>query len=267
MRSITKAETRIDRNLRTYSAKDVVSWYSHRSGLMPAEAKVFERYRDLMSRAHVLDIGVGAGRTTSYLIDNCRRYTGIDYSEQLVELCRSKFPDADISQKDARDLSEIDDETVEFVLFSFNGIDSADLEGRTRILSEMHRVLTPEGIFFFSTHNRNHGSFNEGPWLHSENGVFRNVKTFIKHTPFYFRRIKNRRAEVMNDDFAIINDSAHEYRLMLFYTSPAFLRKQLLSHGFDSITLYDKSGHEREDEDLDDWIYVTCRKAPRPPAG
>jgi SAM-dependent methyltransferase len=257
----------MDKNLRTYNANDVVSWYNDQAGLMRAETKVFERYQQLISEAHVLDIGIGGGRTTSYLIGNCRTYTGIDYSEQFVKSCRLKFPGADISQQDARDLSVMGDNTFEFVIFSFNGIDYADLEGRNSILGEVHRVLTSGGMFFFSTHNKDHHTFNRAPWLTKGNGLATNVKTLIKLSPFYFRRIRNRRMEVTNNDYAIINDFAHQYRLMTFYTAPAFLRKQLLSHQFDSIVFYNKAGDERKDEELDDWIFITCRKALRPALG
>jgi SAM-dependent methyltransferase len=252
----------MDQNLRTFNQPDVVSWYDQRAGLLPAEASVLDRYRQLVSEAHVLDIGIGGGRTTSYLVDNCRTYTGIDYSEELVKSCRKKFPGVDISCRDARNLFEMRDGIFDFVLFSFNGIDYVDLEGRDRILSEVQRVLKNDGIFFFSTHNRNHPSFNKAPWRRSTSGLVSSVKSTIKVTPFYFRRIKSRKREVVHRDYAIVNDFAHQYRLLTFYTSPGFLKEQLLARQFVDIVFYDKSGDEKLDEELDDWIFVTCRKAP-----
>ena len=254
----------MDQNLRTYNERDVVNWYDHRAGLLPAEARVLNQYKQLVSDAHILDIGIGGGRTTSYLVGNCRRYTGIDYSEQLVKLCATKFPGVDISQKDARHLSGIDDNIFDFVLFSFNGIDYVDLEGRNSILAEVHRVLKRGGIFFFSTHNRNHPSFNKAPWRRMRNGLIPSIKTTIKVAPFYFRRVKNRRREIIDTDYAIVNDFAHQYRLLTFYTSPEFLKKQLLSHQFVSIVYYNKAGDGTGVQELDDWIFVTCRKAPLP---
>jgi SAM-dependent methyltransferase len=251
----------MDQNLRTYNARDVVRWYGRHTDITPAEKRAFERYGLLISEAHVLDIGIGSGRTTSYLIDKSRKYTGIDYSEEFVQFCRKKFPGADISQQDARNLSVMNDNTFDFVIFSFNGLDYADLEGRNAILGEVHRVLSPGGVFFFSTHNKNHRTFNRAPWLNREDGLVTRAKTFIGLAPFYFRRIRNRRMEVMNNDYAIINDHAHQYRLMTFYTTPAFLRGQLLSHQFVSVVFYDRVGDAQKDEELEEWIVVTCRKA------
>jgi SAM-dependent methyltransferase len=252
----------MDPNLRTYNARDVVSWYSHHTGITPAENRVFERYQLLISEAHVLDIGVGSGRTTSYLIDKCRKYTGIDYSEAFVKFCRRKFPGADISQQDARNLSVMSDDTFDFVIFSFNGLDYVDLEGRNSILTEVHRVLAPGGVFFFSTHNKNGRTFNRVPWLNKEDTLTNRAKTFIKVAPFYFPKRLSRRMETMDCDYAIINDYAHQYRLMTFYTTAAFLRKQLLFHQFVNVTFYDSAGNAQKDEELDDSIIVTCRKAP-----
>jgi SAM-dependent methyltransferase len=250
----------VDQNLRTYNATDVVSWYSHQERLFPAEEKVFERHRSLLAEAHVLDIGIGGGRTTRYLLDNCREYTGIDYSEELVKLSRMKFPGADISEKDARNLSAFDDNAFDFVVFSFNGIDYVDLDGRNDALREIHRVLTPGGVLFFSTHNKDHRTFRRVPWRSKENRLMANVKTFVKLSPFFLTALRNRRMDVVTDDYAVINDFAHQYRLMTFYTSPVFLRTQLLSHQFADIAFYNKAGDEKDDGELDDWIFVTCRK-------
>jgi SAM-dependent methyltransferase len=252
----------MDQNLRTYNKSDVVSWYNQQTGVLPAEAKVLDQYRILVSNANVLDIGIGGGRTTSYLIDKCRRYTGIDYSEQLVKSCRQKFPGVDILWQDARNLSDFSDNTFDFVLFSFNGIDYVDLEGRNSILSEVHRVLRHDGLFFFSTHNKSHRSFNKAPWRGMTNGLVPTMKTTIKVAPFYSRKIRNRKHEIIDIDYAIINDFAHQYRLLTFYTSPDFLTKQLLAQQFVSIVFYNKAGDETRNDELDDWIFVTCHKAP-----
>ena len=67
--------------------------------------------------------------------------------------------------------------------------------------------------------------------------------------------------EVVNNDYAIINDYAHQYRLMTFYTTPSFLREQLLFHQFADVIFYDSAGDAQKDEELDDSIVVTCRKS------
>ena len=111
----------------------------------------------------VLDLGVGAGRTTALLRLVSSDYIGVDYTPELVELCKQRHPDADIRLGDARDLTGLDDGSVGLVVFSNNGIDAVDHDGRERVLSEAHRVLGPDGILCYSTLNKGGPLFGAHP--------------------------------------------------------------------------------------------------------
>jgi SAM-dependent methyltransferase len=251
----------MDKNLSTYNSLPLLNWYKQLIALTPVESKLFEIHKDRLSQASVLDIGVGGGRTTRYLFPKCKNYIGIDYSEVFITSLKKDHPKLDLRIMDARDLSAFDSGSFDLVNFSFNGIDYVDLDGREKILSEVNRVLKPNGLFFFSTHNRHHSSFNKYPWLHSENNLLTNVKTFLKSAPFLYRKIKNKNNELFKKEFALINDSAHNYQLITFYSSPDFLVEQLLSSGFEEPDLYNKAGNKVRKEMLDDWIFVSTKKS------
>jgi SAM-dependent methyltransferase len=185
----------MDNNLLTYNAGSVVKWYEQLAEITIAEKTIFDRYAALISEGDLLDIGIGGGRTTAFLSDKCKSYTGIDYSQEFVSSCKKRFPVLKIQLCDARNLSGFDNNTFDFVNFSFNGIDYTDTDGRQNILSEINRVLKPNGIFFFSTHNKDHSTFYKNPWRNKENGVIINLKTFIKLLPFQFRKLRNRKKE------------------------------------------------------------------------
>ena len=250
----------MDKNLEVYNSKHVVSWYARLREIIPVERAVFETYKRLLQQGDVLDIGIGGGRTTSYLLPVSKNYTGIDYSESFIATVKHNYPDAAFFVMDARDLSGFKNESFDLVNFSFNGIDYVDKEGREKIISEVTRILKPGGIFFFSTHNKNHRNFNTSPWLNKNNSLFTNIKTFIKLLPFFAKKRKQKREEIFTEDYAIINDSAHNYGLMTFYTSPELLRKQLLDAGLSEVVFLAKTGEERSDADLDDWIFATAKK-------
>ncbi|MGH8521618.1 MAG: class I SAM-dependent methyltransferase, partial [Gammaproteobacteria bacterium] len=79
---------------RFYEDPLVVARYASNDELTRGEKVILERYGDQIARADLLDIGVGAGRTTPYLMEASAAYTGIDYSEAMLERCRAKWPRA-----------------------------------------------------------------------------------------------------------------------------------------------------------------------------
>ncbi|WP_221029408.1 class I SAM-dependent methyltransferase [Actomonas aquatica] len=107
----------------------------------------------------LLDLGIGAGRTTRFLAPLCGTYTGIDIAPGMVTYCRKTFATAidgkgwSIEVGDGANLSRWADESFDFVLFSFNGLDCLSLADRERCLREIQRVLRPGGMLMFSSHN------------------------------------------------------------------------------------------------------------------
>jgi len=251
-----------DNNLRTYNSTAVVKWYEELEEITAVEKFIFNAYNDIISNGYVLDIGIGGGRTTAYLHQKCKSYTGIDYSENFVNASKKKFPQSDIRLMDARDLSAFKNDTFDLVNFSFNGIDYVNLNDREKILSEINRVLKPNGVFLFSTHNKDHQTFNKQPWLDKENSLITNLKTFLKLLPFLPRHFSKKKEEIYFNDYAMINDSAHNYSLLTFYTTPDFINQQLQRNKFTAVEFYSKDGKQENTERLDDWIFISCKKSP-----
>lgn len=247
-------------NLETYNSTQVVRWYDGFSGLMPVEKYVFEKYFGSKKCDNLLDIGIGAGRTTAYLLNYCKQYVGIDYSENLIQKAKLKFAELDLRCMNAVDLGTFSEGSFDFVNFSFNGIDYASLNDRAKILSEINRVLKPGGVFFFSTHNKNAHNFNLSPWLNSKNSIWINLKTFLKLLPYMRRHFKKQKFELYEKEYAVINNCAHNYGLMTFHSTPEFVKKQLGYHSFDSIDFYNLSGQPTDESCTDEWLFVVCKK-------
>lgn len=191
----------------------------------------------------------------------CCNYTGIDYSEKFIQALKVKIPEARLYCMDARKLFNFAADEFDFVNFSFNGLDYVNDNDRKKIMQEIMRVLKPGGIFFFSTHNKNHPNFNRAPWHVTGLSSLTRIKTFIKLIPYLFLHYKQKKKEVRNEDYAILNDSAHNYSLMTYYTTPQHLMFQLREAGFENIKLLQKSGAEVKLDELDEWIFAVCQKA------
>ena len=140
-----------DRNLLVYSRPDIVDEYVKAAGLFSSEEYLFSKYIPIGS--DVLDVGVGAGRTTPYLAARARRYLGIDYSLPMIEQCRTRFPALEFIHADATDLTAIPDDSFDVAVFSHNGIDYIPTdEGRIACLRELRRVTRPSGHIIISSH-------------------------------------------------------------------------------------------------------------------
>ena len=141
---MTTEIAQIAENQKAYGRADVVEYFQGFGELFETEKVLFEKITPKIRKAKLLDIGIGGGRTTKYLLDMSSDYTGVDYVKQFVDDAAKKFPDANILWADAKDLTTFEDRSFDFVLFSFNGLDCISHEDRLQALREINRVTFSE---------------------------------------------------------------------------------------------------------------------------
>jgi SAM-dependent methyltransferase len=253
---------KMDINQQAYSAKDIVERYAHYEELYKAELKIFDKYKKELGSGRILDIGIGGGRTTAYLAPISREYVGVDFAQPFVDHCKTKFAsqkNTTIQYGDARDLKELKSGDFDFILFSFNGIDYVDMDGRKKVLSEFARLLRPGGILCFSFHNT--GNIDK---LYS----FQLPRNPLKYLWEWRRTQKlkeiNGDKETYRDkDWFIIKDGGENFTADTFYCNPVFQQKCLEDIGFTSFEFYNaESGEVLSGSNLNSsdapWIYVTA---------
>lgn len=114
-----------------------------------------------------LDVGCGDAYNSRLIAQRCHFLTAIDISEKFINQNKVADNPANISfhQINVEDLP-FPNEYFDFATAVMSFMDTADLE---KVLSEIHRILTPEGFLQFSII---HPCFNEhkGKWHTNENG-------------------------------------------------------------------------------------------------
>src|SRR5262245_27332066 len=153
------------RNRSAWTAPAAVSWLSNAEGFTDeGERAAFWHLVDEVRGRPILDLGVGGGRTIPIMRALTKDYVAMDYLPELVEAARRRFPSVDVQLGDARDLSRFGNDRFHLVVFSYSGIDAVAHEDRTRILTEVHRVLQPGGVFWCSTLNKDGSGPRSRPW-------------------------------------------------------------------------------------------------------
>lgn len=254
-----------DHNKRIYEDPDVVAAYRRAVGLQPAELAIFGPLKDELRRGRLLDVGIGAGRTTAYLERRVGGYVGVDYSDGLVRVAMQSYPHADLRCCDARDMSQFESQSFDFVNFSFNGVDYLDHKGRLRVLAEVRRVLRPRGHWIFSSHNRDYARRGLLPWQ----PPFKPGRVMVRKSWHALAQSKNwrrlRQEQVETSTYALVNDDAHDYALLTYYITPVAQLDQLHEAGFTEVRIYDQQGGElessspRSSESI--WLHYASRRA------
>ena len=229
-------------NRKWYERERAVAEYATDDVLEQGLVHILLKHRDAISEQPVLDIGIGAGRTTLYLSRLTGSYVGIDYSQVMVDHCRRRFPTLRLELCDVRDLSRFADGTFSFALFSFNGLGAVDHAGRLTALAELARVLRPGGLFAFNAHNRSWSRAGRRPRL----AFSRNPVTLAKNGAEWLEQTWNHRRlrpfEENRPEYALINDSAKDYRLLHYYLTKEQQKTQLEAAGFTLLETYDVRG-------------------------
>jgi len=103
-------------------------------------------------RGKLLILGCGGGRTIGPLHEKGFDITAIDIVPEMVEETKRKFPNLPVYQMDAAGL-RLDDNSFDCVFFPFHGLGYV-YPDIYKCVEEAARVLKPNGVAIFNTHNR-----------------------------------------------------------------------------------------------------------------
>lgn len=153
---------------------------------------------------------------------------GIDISKKMIRRAQKNFKDISFLVMNACDL-KFSDNCFDDILFSLNGIDYIyPKEKRIKALKEIYRVLKPNGVFIFCSHNswwvpvtpwqfktvgQNIFSFEILKDYRTETHKFGKLKTYFGSPPSQIKQVR----EV---GFRLLNFRGRKFKNFLKYFEP-----------------------------------------------
>ena len=267
------SQSELDRiNRVAWNSRDAVRVFTlDRSWSDPGEQAAFEWLAPRCAGEPLLDIGIGTGRTIPLMTAISDDYIGVDYTMKLLDLAKLRYPERDLRHMDARDMSALPSGHFGLAEFSWNGIDCVDYDDRVKILEEMYRVVRPGGYVLFSSHNRGGPGYRENIWQLLPHFTFnplrfgwrtlRSVRRFQLGTLNYVRNVK------LNHDYggyAIKTAAAHNFGIVIVYTTLPEQRRQLAQVGLQSDAVFGSCNGERIPDDAEEsdawWFHFIAHK-------
>lgn len=216
----------------------------------------------------MIDVGVGAGRTSYTFGAVAGRYVGVDYSSVMVERARQAVGEDEHCRfmlADVRDLSTVS-ERFDVALFSLNGLDTLGHQDRLEALRQLRGVMAADGVLLFSSHSAH--------WLRNRFPQYRGPSRPVTPVKAYRRA----RATVRSLIFAGINaqldldsiertgwrqvrDGAHHFQLPIYYVTVREQQRQLRETGWRLMEIWDLNGKEVDPArpGRDWWLHYLCR--------
>jgi hypothetical protein len=149
---------------------------------------------------------------------------------------------------------------------TYNVLDVLGDSERRRVLGDIYEVLSPGGLLMMSSHNLAYL-----PRLRKPTELeARNIVRRLGRLALMPLRVRNRRKlvglERSGSSYAVVNDDAHDYRLLHYYVSRDAQERQLKDAGFEFLECLDNDGRtvkagETGEEHVE--LYYLARRSAR----
>ncbi|TAL62252.1 MAG: class I SAM-dependent methyltransferase [Bacteroidetes bacterium] len=255
----------MNENQQIYESKKVVRNYRGLNKIYPAERVLLDIISRKTGKETMLDLGIGAGRTTYHFASLFKKYIGVDFSAGMIVASRNRFKDrlnAEFIVADVTSIPQLQVDHFDFILYSLNGIDCLrNFDDRVKLLSKIYNLLGNGGVFAFSAHNTK-AITRLYTFQWPRRNPYRIITEYIKQKKL--RSINGPLSNFINKDFFQLYDGGEYFKAFFSYISPALQIKLLKDAGFKKIQTIGIKGNELALEKVidsdDDWIHYFCYK-------
>jgi SAM-dependent methyltransferase len=160
----------------------------------------------------------------------------------MLAVARTRYPGARWEQGDLRAVGELPAGAYDVVVLAWNVIDVLDDATRREFLGAVRRVLTPDGLLIFSSHNLA-AADTRGDATRVRRDTPKHLVRDLLTLPRRWRNHRRRAPyEVHADDHAILNDLTHDFSAMHYYIGRDAQQRQLEAAGFELLECRDLDG-------------------------
>lgn len=106
-----------------------------------------------ISKKYLIDVGCGTGNHLTKLVPHFN-LTGVDLSESMLDICKSKVPNVPLYQGNARDFTTDRKFDVAIMMSAVLGYQHANSDVKTTI-NNIKKHLNPQGLFIFDVWHGN----------------------------------------------------------------------------------------------------------------
>jgi SAM-dependent methyltransferase len=128
-------------------------------------ATLYPRIRPFLPAKVIVEIAPGHGRWTSFLLDECDRYIGVDLAESCVAACTRRFAGVEKAAfvtNDGHSLPTVESGSVDLV-FSFDSLVHVEIDAMAGYVRDIADKLAPDGVAFLHHSNRAAADVGVGP--------------------------------------------------------------------------------------------------------
>ena len=170
--------------------------------------------------------------------------------DACAERLADRFPEAVFALGDVRDLGAFASGEFDFVLFSYNGLDTLTTRIGCELSRGLRRVVSQDGLLCFSSHN-----------IYGLSGLYLgNRKRWIKSLAF--RGLNGSRRSLVVNPYATVRDGTGHFRMIQYYVRPSECLEQLDAAGFAVTVVFGLDGRRIEIADVDRaedaWLYYVA---------
>jgi 2-polyprenyl-3-methyl-5-hydroxy-6-metoxy-1,4-benzoquinol methylase len=180
--TVDKFKARIDKELvydpKEYWENRAEAWDEGEGSMPTGIEKALSKLIKKMKPTSILDVGCGNGRFVNLLTKECKDYVGMDISENLIDICKKKYPDYHFEASKIEDYQGKTD--LAFCYTIFEHIIEPDMPKAVEALKRIaKRAILVEPMGFISRyycHNHDYNKYFKiekmSPLIQNQDGTF-----------------------------------------------------------------------------------------------